>query len=115
MKRYFTLKLIYPMGKLRNLSECLQETVLSQRIPDQANLVLVGQNSFTWNINAKGPSINLYNDNLTANKKNEAEYEAVLGTVPISSGVHYFEINIEKFLEQDDIIIGFVQKGVDIR
>ena len=75
---------------------------------------MVGQQSFTWNINAKDPNINLYNGNLTANKKSEAEYEAVLGSVPISSGMHYWEIKIEKFVEQDDIILGVVQKGVDI-
>jgi hypothetical protein len=32
-------------------------------------LVLVGQRSFTWDLNAKGPNINLLNNNLTANKK----------------------------------------------
>jgi len=45
---------------------------------------------------------------LTANKKSEAEYEAVLGSVAIGSGIHYWEIKIEKFVEQDDIIIGVV-------
>jgi hypothetical protein len=63
----------------------------------------------------KGPNINLYNGNLTANKKSEAEYEVVMGTVAISSGCHYWDIKVEKFVEQDDIIIGIVQKGVDSR
>ena len=103
------------MGHLRNMSECLDQTFLDQDIPHEARLVLVGQQSFTWNINAKGPNIKLFSGNLTANKKSEAEYEAVLGTVPIGSGVHYWEIKIDKFVEQDDIIIGVVQKGVDIR
>jgi hypothetical protein len=57
---------------------------------------------------AKGANINLFNGNLTANKKSEPDYEVVMGTVPISSGVHYWEIKIEKFVEQDDIIIGVV-------
>ena len=88
---------------------------MEEHIPHEAKLVFVGQQSFTWNINAKGPSINLLNNNLTANKKSEAEYETVLGTVAISSGVHYWEIKIEKFVELDDIIIGVVQSGVDVR
>ena len=96
------------MGHLRNLSDCLDETFLDQDIPHEARLVLVGQQSFTWNINAKGPNIKLFNGNLTANKKSEADYEAVLGTVPIGSGVHYWEFKIDKFVEQDDIIVGVV-------
>jgi len=31
-----------------------------------------------------------------------------MGTIPINSGVHYYEIKIEKYVEQDDIIIGVV-------
>lgn len=77
--------------------------------------MFVGQQNFSWNPNSKGANINLYNSNLTANKKNEAEYETVIGTVPISSGVHYWEITVDKFVEQDDIIIGVVHKSVDIR
>ena len=84
-------------------------------IPDQARLVLVGQQSFTWNIAAKGPNINLMNNNLTANKKSEIEYETVLGTVAMNAGTHYWEIKIDKFVELDDIIIGVSRKDVDIR
>ena len=57
----------------------------------------------------------MLNNNLTANKKSEAEYETVLGNVPIKDGVHYWEIQIEKFVELDDVIIGVVQQGVDIK
>ena len=38
----------------------------------------------------------------------------MLGTVEISSGQHYWEIKIEKFVELDDIIIGVSLKGIDI-
>ena len=57
----------------------------------------------------------MLNNNLTANKKSEAEYETVLGNVPIKEGVHYWEIKIEKFVELDDVIIGVVQQGVDLK
>lgn len=94
------------MGYLRNLSLCLNDTIQMQQIPDNAKLVLVGQRSFTWDLNAKGPNINLLNNNLTANKKQEVDYETVLGSISISSGTHYWEIKIEKFVELDDIIVG---------
>ena len=106
MRQYFKSKLIYPMGRLRNLNLCLNDTFLDQQIPDGAKLVLVGKQSFTWDINAKGDNIQLLNHNLTANKKVEVEYETVLGTIEISSGMHYWEIKIDKFVELDDIIIG---------
>ena len=115
MQQYYHTRLVYPMGYLRNLSQCLNETFLDQQIPDEAQLVLVGQRSFTWDLNNKGPNINLLNNNLTANKKQEVDYETVLGSIQISSGTHYWEIKIEKFVELDDIIIGVSLKGMDIR
>lgn len=115
MKKYYEQRLLMPKGKLVNLSEYLDKTFLELQIGHRQKMVLVGQQNFTWNPLQKGTNINLSNGNLTANKAAEAEYEVVMGTVPISSGVHYWEIKIEKFVEQDDIIIGVVQKGVDIR
>lgn len=115
MQQYYNTRLVYPMGYLRNLSSCLNETFQMQQIPDNAKLVLVGQRSFTWDLNAKGPNINLLNNNLTANKKQEVDYETVLGSISINSGTHYWEIKIEKFVELDDIIVGVSQKGMDIR
>lgn len=42
MKRYYSSKLIYPMGYLRNLSDCLEHTFMQEQIPHQAKLVFVG-------------------------------------------------------------------------
>ena len=94
------------MGYLKDLTQCLNSTFAEQHIPDKANIALVGKKSFTWDPNSKGPNINLLNGNLVANKKQEVEYETVLGTIAISQGVHYWEIKIDKFVELDDIIIG---------
>mmetsp|Transcript_7920 Transcript_7920/g.12254 ORF Transcript_7920/g.12254 Transcript_7920/m.12254 type:complete len:96 (-) Transcript_7920:133-420(-) len=69
MKQYYQVRLIYPMGSLRNLSSNLSDSFIDQQLPDQARLVLVGKRSFTWDPNAKGANINLINGNLTANKK----------------------------------------------
>ena len=114
MRQYFESKLIYPMGTLRNLSLSLNDTFFDQHIPNNAKLVLVGKQSFTWDPIAKGRNILLLNHNLTANKRVEVEYETVLGTIEINQGVHYWEIKIDKFVELDDIIIGVSQKGMDI-
>lgn len=43
MAHYYNMRLIYPMGYLRNLSQCYDCTFLDQLIPSQAQLVLVGQ------------------------------------------------------------------------
>ena len=115
MQSYYTSKLLYPMGSLRNLSFYQDQTFIDQGIPQDARLVFVGQQSFTWDLNQKGPNINLLNNKLTANKKSEVDYESVLGTMAISSGQHYWEIRIDKFVDLDDIIIGVVQKGVDLK
>ena len=96
------------MGSLRNLSFYQDQTFIDQGIPQDARLVFVGQQSFTWDLNQKGPNINLLNNKLTANKKSEVDYESVLGTMAISSGQHYWEIRIDKFVDLDDIIIGVV-------
>ena len=42
-------------------------------------------------------------------------YETILGTVSMSSGTHYWEITIDKFVDLDDIIIGVVGKGYNVR
>ena len=55
----------------------------------------------------------MLNYNLTANKKAQVEFENVFGTVTMTTGVHYWEITIDKIVENDDIIIGIAQKGVD--
>ena len=103
------------MGYLRNLSQVEEDTFLDQHIPDEAKLVLVGKMSFTWDLNAKGPHIDLSNDNYTATNLHSNDYGTVLGSISISSGVHYWEIKIEKFIDLDDIIVGVSQKGMDIR
>lgn len=51
MKNYFQIRLVYPMGYLRNLSDVANQTFLEQQIPDNAKLVLVGRMSFQWDIN----------------------------------------------------------------
>lgn len=55
MNTYHVTKLLYPMGKLRKLD--LGQTICEQNIPHEAQLVLIGQKDFMWDINRKGPNV----------------------------------------------------------
>lgn len=55
MSSYHVIRLVYPMGVLKNLN--LDQTFEQQGIPYGAQLVLLGQKSFTWDLNYKGPNI----------------------------------------------------------
>ena len=57
MKSYHVIKLIYPMGTLKNLN--LEHTFEQQLIPNGAKLILLGQKTFTWDLNYKGPNISV--------------------------------------------------------
>ena len=81
--------------------------------------MLLGQKTFTWDLNYKGTNIQLLNNFLTANKKIEIDYETVLGTVGFTSGAagksrHYWEIKLEAFVELEDVYIGIARRNVDL-
>jgi len=71
------------------------------------------QSSFSWDINAKGSGIKLSNYNLTANKNGESDYQCVLGTIAINSGKYYWEIRIDKFVDEEDIFVGVARKNIE--
>ncbi len=70
--------------------------------------------TFYWDPNKKGKSITLSNSNFSANKKGEADYQTVLGTLAMSSGKHYWEIKIDKFVDEEDLFIGIARKEIDL-
>ena len=126
MQSYHVIKFVYAMGSIKNLS--LEQTFEQQEIPSGAQLVLLGQKSFTWDLNYKGPNIlvsiglflinssaQLLNNCLTANKKYEIEYETVLATVGFSSGRHYWEIKLDTFADLEDILIGVARRNIELR
>jgi hypothetical protein len=55
MSSYHVIKLVYPQGTLKNLN--LEQTFEQQEIPTGAKLVLLGQKTFTWDLNYKGSNI----------------------------------------------------------
>ena len=105
------------MGSLKNLP--LDQSFEQLEIPNGAQLVLLGQKSFTWDLNYKGSNIQLLNNSLTANKKYEIDYETVLGTIGFSSGNgghsrHYWEIKLDTFVDMEDIYVGIARRNVDL-
>jgi hypothetical protein len=65
--------------------------------------------TFSFDPSKKGKAINLSNNNCVALKTTESDYETVLGTLPMSSGRHYWEIRVEKFVDEEDIFIGIAR------
>jgi len=117
MSSYHVIKLVYPMGVLKTLN--MDQTFEQQEIPNNAQLVLLGQKTFTWDLNYKGSNIQLLNNCLTANKKFEIDYETVLGTVGFSSGSggssrHYWEIKLDTFVDMEDIFVGIARRNVEL-
>jgi tripartite motif-containing protein 9/67 len=62
--------------------------------------------TFYFDPQHKGKAITLSNNNCTATKCGESDYETVLGTLAMSSGRHYWEIRVEKFVDEEDLFIG---------
>jgi tripartite motif-containing protein 9/67 len=117
MCSYHVLKFVYAMGSLKNLP--LDQSFEQLEIPNGAQLALLGQKSFTWDLNYKGSNIQLLNNSLTANKKYEIDYETVLGTIGFSSGNgghsrHYWEIKLDTFVDLEDIYVGIARRNVDL-
>lgn len=112
MSSYHVIKLVYPMGTIQHLN--LDQTFEQLEIPHNAQLLLLGQKSFTWDLNYKGSNIQLLNNCLTANKKFEMDYETVLASVGFNNGRHYWEIKLDVFVEMEDIFVGVARRGVDL-
>lgn len=92
----------------------VDQTFEQESVKDGARLVLLGQSSFTWDLNYKGSSIQLLSNCLTAYKKQEVNSETVLATVGFNSGKHYWEIKLDLFNELEDIFIGITQRNVNL-
>ena len=112
------------MGYINELSSS-SSSLESYKIPDNSNLILLVQTTFFWDQNLKGTDIKLLNSNLTANKSDrESDYQSVLGkknifitnlgNLPMSSGRHYWEIKIDKYIDEEDLFIGIARKNIDL-
>lgn len=55
MSTYHVIKFVYAMGTMKTLS--LDQTFEQLDIPNGAQLVLLGQKTFTWDLNYKGSNI----------------------------------------------------------
>ncbi len=107
-----TFKILYPMGQLRELPG--SETPSSLRLPAGCKLVGMVQQAFVWDESMKGNNIEVSGNGLTLTKKTEEDYETILGTIGLDSGRHYWEIKIDRYVNDEDIFIGVAHKDVPL-
>jgi tripartite motif-containing protein 9/67 len=117
MSQYHVMKFVYAMGTIKTLN--LFQTFAELDIPNNAQLVLLGQKTFAWDPNYKGTNLILLNNSLCVNKKQDhATFETVLGNVGFSSGSgnskHYWEIKLDGFVELEDVFIGIARRNIDL-
>eukprot|EP01017_Pseudomicrothorax_dubius_P049567 TRINITY_DN9234_c0_g1_i1.p1 TRINITY_DN9234_c0_g1~~TRINITY_DN9234_c0_g1_i1.p1 ORF type:complete len:333 (+),score=89.79 TRINITY_DN9234_c0_g1_i1:26-1024(+) len=113
-KNICNLRLLYPMGYINELSVGTN-TLENYRIPDNGNLILLVQTIFSLDPTIRGEGIKLSNNNLTANKNGgDVDFQTVLGSIPMNSGRYYWEIKIDKFVDEEDLFIGVARKEVDL-
>jgi hypothetical protein len=108
----FSLKLIYPMGRLRSVRP--SDTPYSLNLPLEAKVVVVVQQTFVWDEKAKGENIEIVNSGKSAVKRTEEDYETVLTNAELTRGKHCWDIIIDRYMRHEDIFIGVAQKGLPL-
>jgi hypothetical protein len=108
----FSLKLIYPMGRLKSVQP--NDTPFSLNLPLEAKLVVVVQQTFVWDEKAKGENIEILNAGRSAVKRTEEDYETVLTNAELTRGKHCWDIIIDRYMRHEDIFIGVAQKTLPL-
>lgn len=86
------IRLYYPMGKLMELQG--EQTPFELRIDQNTLLIGIIEKSFTWDSKRKGNDIELSGNDLVAFKKGIDDFESIFGTIPLTTGKHYWEITV---------------------
>ena len=107
-----SFKVLYPMGQLRELPS--SETPSSLRLPAGCKLVGMVQQAFSWDESMKGNNIEICGGGLSVIKKTEEDYETALGTIGLDSGRHYWEVKVDRYVNDEDIFIGVAHKDVPL-
>ncbi len=90
-----------------------QLNILDYQLPNNAKLVMIAKETFTWDPRKKHPNIILSNSNLNANKTRSETFQNVFGGLEMSSGRYYWEIKILKLTKIEyieELYIGICRK-----
>lgn len=112
-KNFYNIRIIYPVGYMQEL-DVSTYSLETYKVPNNASLLMLVNTTFTWNPANKGAGIKLLNGNLTANKNGDSDYQTAFGNLPLSSGRHYWEIKIDKFIDEEDIFVGVAKSEHEI-
>jgi len=101
------------MGFIQDLTNGAA-SLIELKMSHNANLLLLAHISFTFDPLMKGSGITLSNNNLTAAKMPETDYQTVLGNILINSGQHYWEVKVDNFADEEDLFIGIARKNINL-
>ena len=77
-------------------------------------MTLLCKTTFYFDPTKKGSQIKLSNQNLTATKNGDSNYHTVLGNIEFNNGRHYWEIKLDKYVDEDDIFIGVAKPDIEL-
>ncbi|OMJ80874.1 hypothetical protein SteCoe_18777 [Stentor coeruleus] len=105
--------LIHTRGKLIHINSF--DSPFSLKMKSHTKLIGITKQSFTWDIKAKSPNIELLDDLLTIRKKDDSEisYDSIFGNVELNTGVQEWDIKMDfmiQYDEEEEVCIGVATK-----
>jgi tripartite motif-containing protein 9/67 len=98
------------MGTMREVDGVFAKT----GITPGGKLIALIQTALVWDETFKGANIIVRNHNRTVTKRNDEEYETILGNLELSTGCHKWEIKIDNYVSDEDIFIGVAKKDMNL-
>lgn len=83
----------------------MDSTIYELKIDQNANLIALTDKIYTWDSNYKGGDIEISNNDTSVSKKENEDFQTVLGVIPLCSGKHYWEIIVFLFMRQDRLML----------